>query len=406
MIEPSEALAKVLEYAVQLDEVSVPTPEAMGYTLATDVYAGVDIPPFDNSAMDGFAVRADDIRDADPKAPVDLLIIDDQPAGRVSDEQVETGKAIKVMTGAPIPVGTECVVPVENTQYDDKVVRVIKPVRLGANMRYAGEDMASGSLALVKGSVIEPVDIGLLASLGIASASVIRKPRVAVIGTGDELVAIDAPLEPGKIRDSNSYVLLAAALRAGAVATRLGVARDTKEDVAAKLREALRFDVVVTSGGVSVGERDFVKEVLKELGAQEIFWKVAQKPGKPVAFWILGERLIFALPGNPVASAINFEEYVRPALLKMMGRSKVSRPVVQATLTEPFRKKPGRTHFVGMVVETVDGRYEARLNGTQGSGILKSLSGANGVGIVPKEVEALEPGDTVKVQLVGLPEDH
>lgn len=406
MIEPHEALAKVLEHAAQMDEVSLPTPETLGYTLAADVYAGADIPPFDNSAMDGFAVRAEDIQDADPKAPVELLIIDDQPAGRVSAKQVETGKAIKVMTGAPIPAGTECVVPVENTEYDDKVVRVIKPVRLGANMRYAGEDMVSGSLALAKGSVIEPVDIGLLASLGIASARVIRKPKVAVIGTGDELVAIDAPLEPGKIRDSNSYVLLAAALRAGADATRLGVARDTKEDVAAKLREALRFDVAVTSGGVSVGERDFVKEVLSELGAREIFWKVAQKPGKPVAFWVLGERLIFALPGNPVASAVNFEEYVRPALLKMMGRSKVSRPVVKAILAEAFRKKPGRTHFVGMVVEIVDGRYRARLNGTQGSGILKSLSGANGIGVIPKQVEALEAGDTVEVQLVGLPEDH
>ncbi len=407
MLEPQEALDVILASAVRSAPVSVPLTEADGHVLAEDIIAGHDVPPFDNSAMDGYALLAADIAQASEDNPAGLTLIEEQPAGKATDVKVASGTAIKIMTGAPVPAGADVVVPIERTRGDGDTVSILVALPPGNNIRRAGEDMPRGSVAVAAGTPVTPVVVGLLASLGYANVPVFGKPRVAVIGTGNELIPMDQPLAPGKIRDSNSYALTAQARACGAAVNRLGVAGDTKEDVARLVKAALNeADVVVTSGGVSVGDYDFVKDVLAEMGAELKFWGVKQKPGKPLAFWVLGEKLIFGLPGNPVASVLCFEEYVRPALLKMMGKKELLRPVVRAALAHDVKKKPGRQHFLGVKVTAVDGGYEAAVNGRQGSGILKSLAGADGIAVVPKDAVQMKAGETVEVQLITLPEDH
>lgn len=407
MIEPSLALEAIIVAAKVRDIITVPITEADNFVLAQDIVAGHDVPPFNNSAMDGYAVRAEDIVSASKENPVRLELIDEQPAGKSTKVEVTPGTAIKIMTGAPTPAGADTVVPIERTQPGDGYVDIQVAHELGVNIRLAGEDMPKDSLVFEPGVIITPVVIGLLASLGYAQLQVYARPKVAVIGTGNELIPVDEPLSPGKIRDSNSYALTAQARAVGASVQRMGVAGDTKEEVAELVSKALdAAEVVVTSGGVSVGDYDFVKDVLKEMGAELKFWGVKQKPGKPLAFWTYKNKLIFGLPGNPVASLLCFEEYVRPALLKMMGRQNLLRPVVKAELTHDMRKKPGRHHFVGMIIETVDATYRATVNGRQGSGILKSLAGANGIGLVPSDVSEIKAGDMIDVQLITLPEDH
>ncbi len=406
MIEPEAALEIILKSTSRLDAVDIDIVSSVGYILDEEVMSIDEIPPFDNSAMDGFAIRAADTDSATKDSPARLKIIDDQPAGRVSEKTVLPGTAIKVMTGAPIPAGTDSVIPIELTTYDDVVVNITEPFATGKNIRLAGEDIPKNSIVMRPGRLLQPVEVGVLASIGRTKVRVVRKPKVSILGTGDELIPLGAPLVPGKIRDSNSFVLLNQVLNAGAEAHRIGVAKDTLEDVQAKLSAAMVNDVVVTTGGVSVGERDFVKDVLLEMGAEQKFWKVAQKPGKPVAFLTLGEKLIFALPGNPVAAVVCFEEYVRPALLKMMGQTKLHRPLVNAIAAEDFKKKAGRKHHLGVMLEQKDGHYFVKLNGRQGSGILTSMAGADGIALLPKEATLIKAGEKVKVQLINLPEDH
>lgn len=407
MIEPNDALDIILASAHRLAPVPVALAEVDGYVLAEDIVAGHDVPPFDNSAMDGYAVLTADITGAGEAHPVTLKLIEEQPAGKATAVKVTSGTAIKIMTGAPIPAGADVVVPIEKTRLSGDQVDILVALPLRNNVRSAGEDMPKGSVAVTTGTTVTPVIIGLLASLGYATARVRPKPKTAVIGTGNELIPVEEPLTPGKIRDSNSYTLTAQARACGADVTRLGVAGDTKKDVARLVGLALdSADVVVTSGGVSVGDYDFVRDVLAEMGAELKFWGVKQKPGKPLAFWVLGEKLIFGLPGNPVASVLCFEEYVRPALLKIMGRGHLLRPVVTAELTHDFKKKPGRQHFVGVRVTATDSQYQATVNGRQGSGILKSLDGADGIAVIPKDVVEMTAGERVEVQMINLPEDH
>lgn len=406
MIEPGEALKIILDSASKLEAKDIPVDQSVGFVLDEDISSFDDIPPFDNSAMDGFAILFDDTRGATEDKPAVLKIIDDQPAGTISDKTVIPGTAIKVMTGAPIPGGADAVVPIEDARYDGEEVSILVETTKDRHIRRAGEDIRSGSTVLRTGKVIDPVEVGVMASVGKSNIKVIRKPKVAVIGTGDEIVPLGEPLTPGKIRDSNSYVIYNQALCCGAESHRIGIAKDTMEDVREKLLIALQHDVIITTGGVSVGERDFVKDVLEELGAEQKFWKVAQKPGKPLVFMTLGQKLFFGLPGNPVAAVVSFEEYVRPALLKMMGRKKLFRPLVNGIAAEDFKKKPGRTHFVGVMIEKIDGIYHARLNGRQGSGILTSMAGAEGIAVLPKESGLIEKGQTIEVQLIGQPEDH
>jgi molybdopterin molybdotransferase len=407
LLPPAKAREIVLGQTRTLPAVQVSILESLDRILAEDVVSGENIPPFNNSAMDGFAVLAGDIQGASADKPVELKIIDNVPAGKVSGNKVTSGTAIKIMTGAQIPEGADAVVRMEDTGQEEDLAYIFCEIHAGQNIRLSGEDIKKDEVVLRHGSLITPAEIGVMASLGKSRVGVIRQPKVAVLATGDELVETDEPLSAGKIRNSNSYTLFGQVLACKAQPVMLGIARDKKEELEAKIREGLKVaDVILTTGGVSVGEHDFVKDVLAEIGADLKFWGVAQKPGKPLAFWTLGEKLIFGLPGNPVAVMVTFEEYVRPALLKMMGRMNLFRPEVEASLTHERKKKSGRAEFIRVKIENLDGKHYATSTGAQGSGILKSMTLANGLAVIPAETKTLKAGDLVKVHLIDMPEDH
>ncbi|MBC7263922.1 MAG: molybdopterin molybdotransferase MoeA [Chloroflexi bacterium] len=406
MISPEEAKTIVLDQVKTLPAYEADILESLGLVLAEDIVADMDIPPFDNSAMDGFAVKASETRGASRENPVRLKIAGDQAAGWVSDAVVTPGVAVKITTGAPIPAGADAIVRVEDTQICGEWVCVLQEVEEGQDIRPAGEDIRKGETIIKSNTLIGPPHIGILASLGRGKVKVLPRPKVAILCTGNELVEIDQPLTQGKIRDSNSYSVAAQVIACGGIPVRVGIAKDTVESISAKLREALHCDVVVTTAGVSVGEHDLVKMVLERLGAELKFWRVAQRPGMPLAFWVFQGKPIFGLPGNPGSSMICFEEYVRPTLLKMMGRAKLFRPEVEATLTHEIAKKPGRMHYVRVRVECRDSVYHATSAGSQGSGILKSMALANGLALIPKEAALIKAGEKVKVHLIDMPEDH
>jgi len=406
MISPEEARAIVLNEVEALAARKMHILDSLGLVLAEDIISDVDIPPFDNSAMDGFAIQARDTQGATEENPARLKLIGEQSAGPAIDLVVTPGTAVKIMTGAPIPEGADTVVRVEDTKVDGEWVYILLEVPPGKDLRPIGEDISKGDTVIKSGTVITPPHVGILASLGRSQVAVIPRPSVSILCTGDELVEIDEPISKGRIRDSNSYSMAAQVIACGGRPVRIGIARDTLESITAKLREALVCDVVITTAGVSVGEHDIVKDVLRDLGAELKFWKVAQRPGMPLAFWLLEGKPIFGLPGNPASSMICFEEYVRPALLKIMGRRKLLRPEVEGVLTHDIRKKPGRMHYVRVHVEHKEGRYYVTSTGHQGSGVLKSMALANGLALIPQDVSLVKAGEVVKVHLIDRPEDH
>ena len=373
--------------------------DALGRVLAEDVTSDRDIPPLPNSAMDGYALRSENTFGASREKPAVLTVIDDIPAGKISTKTVGPGQAIRIMTGAPIPAGTDAIVRVEDTEKDGDRVRVFVAVRKGLDIRLAGEDVRKGELVIPKGKIIRPAEIGMLAALNISDVSVYGQPKVAILSTGDELVDIGGELAPGRIRNSNGYSLAAQVAECGAVALRLGIARDTRKDLVSKFEAARGADLIVTSGGVSVGDYDLVKDIMGELGAMH-FWKVAMRPGRPLAFGVIGGVPVFGLPGNPVSVMVSFEEFVRPAILKMSGFKHLFRPTVKAVLKEGLQKKAGFRHFLRAVVELRGGKYYAVTTGEQGSGILKSMVMANGLIVLPEDVTSLMAGDEVTVQLI------
>jgi molybdopterin molybdotransferase len=311
------------------------------------------------------------------------------------------------MTGAPIPKGADSVVMVEDTEKvsglgpqasgKKEYVRIFREVKKGENARYAGEDVRKGEAVIRKGDILKSGYIGMLASLGVSKIKVYRKPKAAILATGDELVEINQRLVPGKIRNSNAYSLYSQVIRAGAFPILLGIARDEKEDLRSKIKKGLKADMLLVSGGISVGDYDFVKDVLGELGTQMKFWRVAMKPGKPLAFGMMGKISVFGLPGNPVSSMVTFEQFVRPALLKMAGAREIFRFHLPAIFREDFQKKKGLRYFLRVVLENKNGTLYASLTGPQGSGILKSMVLANGIMELPEELENLRPGDTAQV---------
>lgn len=399
MISVDEARNRILDYVAVLPAEEAELMDGLGRVLAEDVRAEESMPPFDNSAMDGYAVRAADVGGASEQAPVSLKVLEDVAAGYTATREVGPDQAIRIMTGAPMPAGADSVVMVERTRRADGGVEVLAPVGDGQNVRRTGEDVAAGDLVLRQGKVLRAGDIGLLASIGRPSVQVVRRPRVAVLSTGDELVEVDEALAPGKIRNSNAYALASQVLEAGGVPELLGIARDTAEHLAEKIKEGLGADVLITSGGVSVGDYDFVKDVLGELG-QMLFWKVSMKPAKPLAFGMIGGKPTFGLPGNPTSSMVSFEQFVRPTLLKLAGRSDVLRPEVEVVVSQPIKKKPGRQFFLRVMLNRRDGRIEASLTGPQGSGILRSMSLAQGLLVLPEDAGDLAPGDKAVAQLL------
>ncbi len=311
-----EALERILAKVRQLDPVTADLMDTLGMTLAEDIVADRDVPPFRNSAMDGYAVIGADVA----TVPARLQVVGDIAAGDVPTRPITLGEAMRIMTGAPLPAGADTIVRVEDTDNGTGTVTIHAATRPGTSVRAAGEDLRTGETILTRGTVLRPAEIGVLATLGHKTVQVTRQPRVAVLSTGDELVELDAPLGPGQISDANRYSLASAARAAGAHAIPLGIVRDTADDLRRALRDAAsRADVIVTSGGVSVGDHDHVKPVVDELGSMD-FWSIAIRPGRPLAFGAIDGTLIFGLPGNPVSALLGFELFVRPALLKMSGR--------------------------------------------------------------------------------------
>jgi molybdopterin molybdotransferase len=401
LMSADDALARILEGVPALPAVEVPILDSLGLVLAEDVAADRDVPPFRNSAMDGYAVRGEDVA----TAPVELRVVGEIAAGAFPERAVGPGEAMRIMTGAPMPDGADTVVRVEDTDNASDVVTVAAATPKGISVRQAGEDLRKGETILAAGAVLRAAEIGLLASVGRARVSVRKRPRVAVLSTGDEIVDVDAPLARGQIRDANRYTLASAIRAAGAEPWVRGIVRDTPDALRSALGEALAADAIVTSGGVSVGDHDHVKPVLSELGSID-FWAIAIRPGRPLAFGELrdGERRvpIFGLPGNTVSSLLTFEIFVRPALLRMQGRRHVTRPRTKARLVEPVEKVASLRFFARAIHDPEAGTV--RLTGPQGSGILRSMSLANCLIDLPVGPSRVEAGDEVDVILTEHPE--
>lgn len=405
MMSVEEALERILGEIHPLPATQVPLAEATGLVLAEDVVAREDMPPFANSAMDGFALRSQDSQPRDGKPPR-LHVTGGVAAGYVASQAVKEGTAMRIMTGAPIPPGADAVIQIELTNYDGPEstwVEVLEPVAQGNNVRPAGEDMRKGQTILDRGCEIGPWEIGILATLGRAMVPVTRRPQVAILATGDEVIDIDQPLRPGKIRNSNSYLLEAAVRRAGAQPIRLGIARDTIESLREKFSQAIGSDLIITSGGVSVGDFDLVKNIMTEQGEIN-FWRINMRPGKPVAFGHIGSTPLLGLPGNPVSSAITFELFGRPLLRKMLGHTRLLRQQIDVTVADGVGEIAMRRHYVRARIEWRDGRFVAHTTGNQGSNITTSLLNANALVIVPEGGVEIKPGDTAKAMMLDWPE--
>ena len=379
----------------------LPVRAALGRVLARDIVSPIDVPAHDNSAMDGYAVRSGDLRGGEA---VVLSEIGTAYAGREFRGEVRPGECVRVMTGAVMPKNTDTVVIQEAVTAEGKRISVPAGQEPGQNRRLAGEDLAKGKPALAAGRLLRPADLGLIASLGIAEVSVRRKLRVAFFSTGDELVPVGKKLKAGEVYDSNRYTLWGMLARLGCEVIDLGVVRDDPEKLEAAFRKAAAAaDAVVTSGGVSVGEADFTRQMMAKLG-EVAFWKIAMRPGRPMAFGRIRARgksaYLFGLPGNPVAVMVTFYHFVRGALLHMMGRSDVELPLLRAKSQAPMRKKPGRTEFQRGILERKSGEWSVRSTGAQGSGILRSMSEANCFIVLGHEQGAVTAGDYVDVMLM------
>jgi molybdopterin molybdotransferase len=411
MISVEEALEKVLSYVDVLEAEEELILDSLGRTLAEDVRSTIDIPPLDNAAMDGYAVQAQSTAGASPTSSRVLRVIGEVAAGYITKEEVGPDTSIRIMTGAPVPKGADAVVQFEETDEEKRKsagkplneIGILRQVEKGTNIRVAGEDIASGSLVLNVGMVLRPQEIGVLASLGREVVRVIRRPVVAILATGDELVDIKDPLPPGKIYNSNTYSVAAQVIRYGGVPKILGIAKDNIEALEDKIKQARDADLLITSAGVSVGEYDVVKNVLARLG-EVTFWTVRMKPGKPLAFGVLrlGKKRIphLGLPGNPVSSMIAFEQFARPAILKLLGKKDYAKPTIQAKSESRVDNKDRRRIFARVRVTKREGQFFARLVGPQGSGILTSMAQANGLMIVPEDKPGIEVGDEVQVQML------
>ncbi|MBX6341194.1 MAG: molybdopterin molybdotransferase MoeA, partial [Thermomicrobiaceae bacterium] len=385
MVSVDEARARVLASVAPLPPVEVPLIDALGLVLAEDVVADADIPPFTNSAMDGYAVRADDVAAASPARPVSLEVIAHLPAGAFPEVEVGPGQAVRIMTGAVLPPGADAVVRFEETDEQDAPrgaarararVEVRRAVGRWENVRQAGEDVQAGATVLPHGTTLRSGEIGVLASLNRSRVRVHRRPRVGILSTGDEVVDLGPPLGPGQIRNSNSYTLAALVREVGGEPVLMGVARDEVDDIRAKLLAARGIDLLVTSGGVSLGDFDVVKDVLQAEGEIDL-WQVRIKPGKPMAFGRIGETPLLGLPGNPVAAVVAFLQFARPAIRAMLGHREVLVPTVRARLLCAHENRGRRRHFVRGILERVGDEYVVRPSGSQGSGVLTSFVRAN-----------------------------
>ncbi len=449
MLSVEEAFARIVSQFAVLETEEVPLLDALGRVLAEDVVSAEDVPAFDNSAMDGYAVRFADTQTASAKQPVSLCVIGDLAAGAVPEAPLASGEAVRIMTGAPVPPGSDAVVPFEDTDRTDwakfgtppgasgdpATVGILLPPEHYDNVRFRAEDIKIGDRVLAQGNRIRPAEIGVMASLGKAQATVYRRPVVAVIPTGDEVVDIEEPLQPGQVRNSAAHALEALVTAYGGIPRRLPVVGDTVEEVRQALQSCHDCDLIVTIGGVSMGDYDLVRNVLGAEGEID-FWRIRMRPGKPLAFGHVegaanvresgaeanpsvipakagihpssdeqSRRVpVVGLPGNPVSAYVTFEEFVRPALLVMQGHTHLHKTTVKARFLDGMENH-GRRQFVRVIVERDDHGYTARLTGEQGSQLLTSLAKADGLAIISEHQDYVEPGSEVTVQMLDWPEE-
>ncbi|KXS32976.1 MAG: Molybdenum cofactor synthesis domain protein [Candidatus Gallionella acididurans] len=401
----TDAQQCILEFVKTLGAEPVRLEQSLGRVLADDVYANRDLPPYDVSAMDGYAVRSADLA----LVPATLSVIEDIKAGDMPAKTVHAGQCARIMTGAPLPAGADAVIRVEDTRASSETeVQINVAVKPGNDIRLQGEAMRNGDAVLAAGTEITPGISGILATVKSAQVRVHRRPRVAILSTGNELEDIDDPVDPDKIPNSNSYALMAQVQALGIEPDLLGIARDDPAELAEYLQRGLKFDVLLVSGGTSVGVHDYVRPILESLGVQMKFWRVAMKPGHPVAFGVLPgnaggnskDTFIFGLPGNPVSSMVCFEQFVSPALRRMMGHARIHRRTISARLTHNLKHQPGRTEFVRVTLKSEEGGYAATSTGAQGSGMLLSMARADGLLVVPSDSAGLAGGSMMAVQLL------
>lgn len=397
MLSVRAALQEVLANVASVGHEQVSLARAPQRVLAKSVEARRTVPPFDNSAMDGFAVRASDLTGASPAEPLRLRVVATLVAGGLPTRELEPGTAVHIMTGAPLPPGADTVVRLEEAELDGDSVVLTRAPRPGEHVRRAGEDIAAGAVVCRAGQSLGPAELGLLASQGITSVTVYRRPRVAILATGDELVGLGEPLAPGKIANSNAYALAAAAQEAGGEVSFRGIVPDDEERAAGFFAAALeQSDFVLSTGGVSMGKLDLVRQVYQRLGVREHFWKVRQKPGKPLSFGTRDRTLVFGLPGNPVSALVCFYLYVRPALLRAGGFEEIFLPMVEAQAGEDLHGSAGLTDWVRCILDGAPGCFSVRSTGNQSSAVLSSLSIGNALAMLPEESTLVRAGEQVR----------
>jgi molybdopterin molybdotransferase len=405
-LSAAEAAGRILQEVRRQPPLRMPLDDALESVLAEDVVSRLDIPAWTNSAMDGYAARAEDVRGASETTPVRLRVVEHLPAGRFPQRSIGPGECARIFTGAPLPPGSDSVIRQEDTDGGGETVTIVKDRDAGANIRHAGEDIKKGSTVLTAGTQLGAAQLGVLASLAVGHPLVYRRPRVAILGSGDEIVDVDQVeeiLSGRKIASSNTHTLTALVRQSGGEPVNLGIAGDTPASLKDHLCQALDCDLLITTAGISVGEHDYIRAVLEELGAELRFWKLRMRPGAPVGFGLLGEIPWIGLPGNPVSTMVTFELFARPAIRKMMGHALPFRRTVPVVLAEPITVRPRLQHFLrGIVSQGSDGP-QARLTGPQGSGILTSMVRANALLVIPEGQFETPAGATIQALLLDDP---
>ena len=387
---------RIVSSVEPLPIVEVELVNARGFVLSDDIVAPADVPPFRNSAMDGYAIRAGETLGADRSS---FQIVTTIPAGAAATPKLQPGQSVRIMTGAPMPDGADAVVRFEEVEIEGDRVNICREIEAGENVRLAGEDIRAGERVLRQGDQIGPIEIGLLAALNFGSVPVHRRPTVGILSTGDEVVDVGSDLGPGQIRDSNAYALAARVEELGGTALRLGIAADSAESIRNGIDAARECDLIITSGGVSVGDFDLVKEVLQSEGEIEVLM-VRMKPGKPLAFGIVGGTPLIGLPGNPAAAVVSFDQFVRPAILKMLGNHHLDLPIVRARLLVDVVNRGRRRHYERGILSTIDGAWVAKPTGIHGSAMLSGLLAANCYIVIPEDQSFVKAGTDVEIQVL------
>ena len=417
MLSVEDAMERILNHFRPLEAAQTPLLDAIGQVLAEDALATHDIPPLDNSAMDGYALQAADVRGASADNPITLRVAGAIAAGELPMVDVTPGSAVRIMTGAPVPDSADAVVPFEDTDEMERraagaplsEIAIRYQVSVGDDIRPAGQDVRKGECVLQAGVMLRPSEIGVLASLGYDAVRALRRPVVAILATGNELLEPGAPYSPGMIFDSNTYSIAASVLRYGGVPKLIGIARDNLDSMNAKLRDGLDSDMLVTSAGVSKGDYDMVKDVLSQHGEID-FWSVRMRPAKPLAFGVLnaseGKKVpLLGLPGNPVSALVAFEQFGRAAIRRMLGKPDAHKPTITAVLDEPIYNGDNRRVYARAIIRRENGVYRASLTGDQSSNLLTSMARANGLAICPEDLPVKQAGETVQVQMLDWTEE-